>query len=100
MGNFVLRRTTQLKLLEAAIQHHFSQLAEKYGVELVIEIWYEIRKSERDVAFFEVCGWKPEMTVTEALRCLQDYVDFVESVLLKFLAEHKKGNHYRPAFFN
>ena len=78
-------------IFEAVTTHKISQLARKYGDELVVKVWEEIKAAGGDEAFFSVCGWKSEMTQREALEGLDDYCDFVEAMIRKHQGKGKEN---------
>ena len=85
-----MEKNPQMSIFEAVTRHRISQLARKYGDELVVKIWKEI-KTGGDEAFFSGCGWKPEMTQMEALEGLNDYCDFVEAMIRKHQGKEKEN---------
>jgi hypothetical protein len=94
-----LEENDQIKILQAAMGQKISQLARKYSIEFVSKAWEEIKTTDGDLAFFSVSGWKREMTLMEALECLDDYCDFIEAMVRK--RQEEKGQiHYIPALFN
>jgi len=88
-----------MKILEAAMEKRISQLARRYSLEAVVEVWEEIKMAGRDHAFFSVCRWKPEMTLIEALEGLDDYCDFLEAMIWKRQKEERGESHYIPALY-
>ena len=80
-----------MSIFEAVTKHKISQLARKYGDELVVKVWKEIKAAGGDEAFFGVCGWKAEMTQMEALEGLDDYCDFVEAMIRKHQKKEKEN---------
>jgi len=95
-----VEKNTQIQTLEAALAQKLSKLGKKYSPELVIEIWREMRTGGGNEAYLSVCEWNAEMTLREALWCLDDYCGFIEAKIRKHLAKAKRGNHYIPALFN
>lgn len=95
-----MEKKFQIQLLEAALEQKLSRLAQKYSDEVVINIWKEMRIGGGNEAYLSVSEWKAEMTIMEALWCLDDYCDFIEAMILKQLEKERKGNHYIPALFN
>ena len=69
------------KLFDALLKKKFSQLARKYSGELVFKIWGKVKITDADEAYFSACGWKPEMTIMEALNCLDEYCNYIEQVI-------------------
>ena len=87
-----MEKNPQMSIFEAVTKHKISQLARKYGDKLVVKVWKEIKTAGGDEAFFSVCGWKSEMTLMEALECLEAYCDFIEAMIRK---NHEKGEEKR-----
>lgn len=88
-----MEKNPQMSIFEAVTEHKTSQLARKYGDELVVKVWKEIKTAGGDEAFFSVCGWKSEMTQMEALEGLDDYCDFVEAMIRKHQEKENRGNY-------
>ena len=90
-----------MQIVKAALDHKISQRARKYTDELVFKIWEEMKTGGGDQAYLSVCGWKPEMTLMEALECLDDYCDFIEAMIRKHQekGEEKRGSNYIPVLF-
>ena len=87
----------QIRILKATMEKKLSQLAKKYGLGAVTKAWAEM--AERDRTFYSIFGWKSEMTLTEALRGLDDYCDFIEATIRKRQEKEKGKSHYPPALF-
>jgi hypothetical protein len=96
-----LEKNRQVQIFRAVLDHKISQLAGKYTGELVFKIWEEIKTGGGDQVYLSVCGWKSEMTLMEALECLEDYCDFIEAMIRKHQekGEEKRGSNYIPALF-
>ncbi len=90
---------SQLQLVEATLDQKLSRLARKYSDEIIVQTLHQIRMNGEEDEFLRTCGWEPEMTLTEALRCLQEYCDFVEMMVRKHL-EKGESRPYLSAFFN
>ena len=97
-----MEKSTQIKVFEGILEHNISQLIRKYGRELVFKTWEETKIAGGDRAYFSFCGWKPEMTLMEALECLEDYCDFVEAMIQKNQEKEKekRESYSIPALFN
>lgn len=80
-----MQTNPQLQMFEVAMGSKLSQLAKKYSKNLIAKIWDDIKTAGGDEAFLGVCGWKSEMTLAEALGCLDDYCDFIEAMIRKHL---------------
>ena len=48
-----------------------------------------------DKDLFSVCGWKSEMTQVQALECLDEYCDFIETMIPK---NQEKGKENRESY--
>jgi ribosome-associated translation inhibitor RaiA len=96
-----LEKNRQRQIFNEVLDQRISQLARKYTDELVLKIWEEIEIGGEDQAYLSVCGWKSEMTLMEALECLDDYCDFIESKIRKHQekGKEKRGSNYIPALF-
>lgn len=89
----------QIQLVEATLDQKLSRLARKYSDEIIVQTLHEIRMNGEEDEFLRTCGWKAEMSLTEALGCLQEYCEFVEMMIRKHL-EKETTRPYLPAFFN
>ncbi len=89
----------QIRVLEAVLSHKLSQLAGKYGNDLLLKVWNEMRRDGGNEAYLSVCEWKTHMTMAEALGCLNDYCDFIEGMIRKHVGK-ERGGDCSPALFN
>ena len=83
------------KMFDAALKEKFSQLGRKYKWELVLKVWAEIARCQGSKPYFNKGGWKPEMTIMEALDCLDRYCDSIEAMIQEGMEkekEKKEGN--------
>jgi len=94
-----LKNDPQIQILQAAMAQKISQLAKKYGLEVVVKVWEEVKMVDRDRAFYSLFGWKSEMTLREALEGLDDYCDFLEAMIWKRQERERGKSHYPPALF-
>ena len=96
-----MEKNQQIQIFEARVERKISQLARKYSGELVFKIWEEMKTAGEDRIYFSLCGWKPEMTLMEALECLDDYCDFIDAMIRKYQQKgnEKRGCCYPPLFF-
>jgi len=94
-----LERKLQIEILEAAMGQKISQMAKKYGLEIVVKAWEEMKMADRDQAFYRAFGWKSDMTLMEALAGLEDYCDFLEAIIWKCREKERGKNHYPPALY-
>lgn len=85
-----MEKNPQMPIFEVVTRHKISQLARKYGDELIVKVWKEIKTAGGDEAFFSVCGWKSEMTQVKALEGLDDYYDFLEAMIRKHQEKEKR----------
>ena len=69
------------KMFEAALKEKMNQLARKYDHALVLELWARLEKFGHLKSYFGKWRWKPSMTIMEAMECLDDYVDGLETLL-------------------
>jgi hypothetical protein len=58
-----------------------SQLARRYDPNLVFELWTQLAKNDEVMAHFSNWRWKSDMTITEALDCLDDFGLRLEALL-------------------
>jgi hypothetical protein len=78
------------KLFEQALKMKISQLAKKYDSNLIFELWNQIVKLDGIKAHFRKWIWKPDLTIMEALDCLDEYGSGLEALLRKRQAKEKK----------
>ena len=82
------------KMFDAALKEKINQLARKYDPGLVFELWTRMAKTGCIKPYFCKGGWKLNMTITEAIDCLDDYCNGLENLLQKRQAtpdgKHKK----------
>ncbi len=69
------------KMFDAALKKKISQMARKYDHNLVFEFWTHIVKNAGAKNHFSKWEWKPEMTIGQALDCLDDYCDSIEGMI-------------------
>lgn len=68
--------------LNVILDEKFAELALKYSPQIVVNAWNEVTMANGDEADSS-CKCKPEITVSEALGFLDDYFDFVETMIQK-----------------
>ena len=95
-----MEKNTRIRILEAVMADKLSQFAAKYSDEVVIKAWEEIRKANGEEAYIRFCEWKTEMTLMEALGCLDEYCEFVEAMIRKHLQKEGRVSSLAPAVFN
>jgi len=79
---FTLERGRILeKMFDAALKEKMNQLAGEYGHGLVFELWTRMAKTGCIKPYFCKWRWKPNMTITEAIDCLDDYFNGLEAQL-------------------
>ena len=71
------------KMFDAALKEKMNQLARKYNHSLVLELWARMEKNGCVKPYFYNWRWKPNMTITEAIDCLDDYCNGLETLLQK-----------------
>jgi len=69
------------KMYETALRMKLSHLAKKYDSNLVFELWTQLAKNDGVMAHFSNWRWKADMTITEALDCLDDFGLRLEALL-------------------
>ena len=69
------------KIYETAVKMKLSQLARTYDPNLVFELWTQLAKNDGVMAHFSNWRWKSDMTITEALDCLDDFGLRLEALL-------------------
>jgi hypothetical protein len=78
------------KMFEAALKEKFSQLVRKYDPKLVFEIWTQIIRG----GAVQGClppkeKWDQNMTIKQALDCLDGFCKSIESLIRKCHGEKK-----------
>ncbi len=68
--------------LREALDKRFIELALKYSPQVVLHAWNEVVMAEGSEVEFWPQG-KSAITIEEALRLMDDYVDFVETMIQK-----------------
>ncbi|MGA2959404.1 MAG: hypothetical protein ABSF48_27260 [Thermodesulfobacteriota bacterium] len=71
------------KMFDAALKEKMNQLARKYDYGFVFELWTRMAKTACVKPYFCKWRWKPNMTITEAIDCLDDYFTGLETLLQK-----------------
>jgi len=71
------------KMFDAALKEKMNQLARKYDYGFVFELWTRMAKTACVKPYFCKWRWKPNMTITEAIDCLDDYCNGLENLLQK-----------------
>ncbi len=69
------------KMFDVALKEKINQLARKYDYGLVFELWARIEKFGHLKTYFGKWKWKPSMTINEAMECLDDYCQGLETLL-------------------
>jgi hypothetical protein len=84
------------KMFEAALKEKFGQLARKYDPKLVFEIWTQIIRGGGVQGHFPPKEkWDQNVTIKQALDCLDDYCKSIESLIRKCPGEKKGLKHHR-----
>jgi len=81
------RKKLMDKMFDAALKEKLSQLARKYDRELILEIWTEMVKEGGMKNFFGKGEWETSMSLEQALECVDQFGDFIESLIQKRLPE-------------
>jgi hypothetical protein len=77
-------------LFDQALKGKISQLARKYDPNLVFELWTQIVKTDGIKTHYRKWLWKPDLTIMEALDCLDDYGSGLEALLRKRQARENR----------
>ena len=83
MENITERIQLLEKLFDQAVRMKLSQLARKNDPDLIFKLWTQIVKIDEIKTYFRKWVWKPDLTITEALDCLDDYCSGLEVLLRK-----------------
>jgi len=84
------------KMFEAALKEKFAQLARKYDPKVVFEIWTEIiRGGGVQGRFPPKEEWDQNVTIKQALDCLDGYCKSIESLIRKLQGRKKGLKHHR-----
>ena len=78
------------KMFDAALKEKTSQMARKYDYNLVFEFWTHLVKSGGLKIYFGKWEWRPEMTIGQALDCLDVYSDSIEDMIRDLQKERCK----------
>ncbi len=73
------------KMFDAALKEKINQLARKGDSGLVFDLWTRMAKTGCIKPYFCKWRWKPNMTISEAIDCLDDYCNGLETLLQKRL---------------
>jgi len=88
------RKKILKKMFEAALKEKFSQLASKYNPRLVFEIWTQIITGGGVQGRFPPKEkWDQNVTMKQALDCLDGYCESIESLIRKSREEKKGTKH-------
>ena len=87
------------KIFDAALKEKINQLARKYNPSLVLKLWRRLAKHGCVKPYFCKWRWKPDLTISEAIDCLDDYFTGLEALLRKHqeAKEHKQPKYKEPA---
>lgn len=69
------------RIFHAALKEKFAQFARKYDPQVVFKVWAEVMAYPIDRGYFSKWEWKPWMTITEALECLDGCCDSIETLI-------------------
>ena len=87
------------KMFDAALKEKMNCLARKYDPEVVFELWARMAKTGCIKPYFCKWRWNPDMTIAEAIDCLDDYCSGLENLLQRAASDdisrgrknHKRG---------
>ena len=82
------------KMFLAGLKMKLSQLARKYDYDLVFKLWRQLVRTDGVKTYFCKWRWNPDITLREALECLDDYFTGVDG-LLQRLQERKSQKDAR-----
>jgi hypothetical protein len=68
-------------LFDQALKRKLSQLARNFNPNLVFDLWTQIVKTDGIKTCLRKWIGKPDLTITEALDCLDDYCFGLEALL-------------------
>ncbi len=71
------------KMFDAALKEKINQLTRKYDYALILELWTGLAKTGCVKSYFCKWRWNPNMTIMEAMDCLDDYFTGLEALLQK-----------------
>jgi hypothetical protein len=71
------------KMFDAALKEKINQLARRYDYALILELWSRLGKTGYVKSYFCKWRWSPNMTIIEAMDCLDDYFTGLEALLQK-----------------
>ncbi len=71
------------KMFDAALKEKMNQLTRKYDHDLVFKLWTRMAKTGCIKPYFCKWRWRPNLTITEAIDCLDDYFTGLEALLRK-----------------
>jgi len=88
------------RMFDAALKAKMDQWARKYDYGLIFDFWAWIVKTGCLKTFFCKWKWRPNMTLTEAIDCLDDYLESLLQMHLKMYpaapAEKSKSEETEP----
>jgi hypothetical protein len=67
------------RMARAALKEKLNHLARKYDQKYVFDIWVELEKRGGAKPYASKLLWKPEMTIAQALECLDTYCHSMEA---------------------
>ena len=82
-------------MFNVALKAKMNELAKKYDHSLVLELWTRMAKNGCIKPYFCKWRWKPDMTISEAMDCLDDYLAGLEILLQKRQATGDIGQQKR-----
>ena len=76
-------------MFEAALKEKYNELARKHDPALLFGIWTQLLKGGGGQGRFPEKEWDPKMTIEQALDCLDDYCNRIESLIWEAEGEDK-----------
>jgi hypothetical protein len=83
------------KMFDAALKEKINQLARKYDYALILGLWTGLAKTGCVKSYFCKWRWNQNMTIMEAMDCLDDYFSGLEALLQRRQAvgDRRKKKH-------
>lgn len=94
MDNNVATQKLMEKMFEATFKDRFSQMARRYGRELVFHTWAQVVKSGGIKEYLSQCQWNSHVKIIDALDYMDDYCDSVEA-MIQDRAKKEEGKKHK-----
>jgi hypothetical protein len=75
------------RMFDTALKDLMNTMARKYDYDLVFKLWTEILTTDVVKTQFSKDKWQSDMTISEAMDCLDDYYAELEALLKKRQAQ-------------